>query len=117
VSAGRNITFNSNTFIDVGSGMGTVTAGGNLTMTSALPDQIFTAGGAIALSTGPAATMTLATSGATAVSSNGGNISLTADTLNINQGVNATNTECADPAGDRQSTDQPRHRDRRPEFD
>ena len=94
VSAGRNITFNSNTFVDVGAGTGTVTvaAGGNLTMTSAQPNEIFTAGGAITLSTGAAATMTLGTSVATAVLSNGGNISLTADNLNINQGVSATNT-------------------------
>jgi len=99
VGAGRNFTINPNAYLNVASGSGgiTVSAGGDFTMLtppaslSSAP-YFQTAGGAITLSAGAQHSMTLASTGTNAVSSNDGNISLTADTLNINQGVNAGST-------------------------
>jgi hypothetical protein len=96
VNAGRNFTIDPNAYLNVSNGSGSITAsaGGDFTMLttpaslSSAP-YFFTAGGAIALSAGAQHSMTLASTGTNAVSSNGGNISLTADTLNINQGVTA----------------------------
>jgi hypothetical protein len=70
----------------------TATAGGNFTMLTSpgsLSDEFFTEGGAVALTAGAGATMTLNSDGATAVSSSGGNVTLTSDFLNIGKAVNA----------------------------
>jgi hypothetical protein len=93
--AGRNMTIDPNAYVEVFGGNGgiTATAGGNFTMTTSpgtLGDDFVTFGGAIALFAGASGTMTLASTATNAASSNGGNITLTADFLNINQGVNAS---------------------------
>jgi hypothetical protein len=92
VKAGRNLTINPNAFVQSTSGSLTATAGGSFTMTEspgALGDEFITNHGAIALSAGPGGVMTLDSSGTTAVSSSGGNITLSADLLHIDKVVSA----------------------------
>jgi Ca2+-binding RTX toxin-like protein len=92
--AGRNLTIDPNAFVEVSSGKGgiTATAGGNFTMTTtpgSSASDFITAGGAISLSAGAGATMTLASLGGDVAFSNSGNITLTADKLSIGAAVDA----------------------------
>ena len=96
VVAARNFTMNANANLQVEGGTGgiTVTAGGALTMLTT-PNNgsgapiFLTAGGAIALTAGAGQLMTLNSTGANAVESQNGNITLTADAMFIDSGVNA----------------------------
>ena len=73
LQAGRNLTIDANAYVEVFGGTGgiTATAGGNFTMTTSpgtLGDSFITLGsGAISLSAEAGSTMTLASSGATAL--------------------------------------------------
>jgi hypothetical protein len=90
--AGRNLTVDPNAYVETSGGAITATAGGNFTMATSpgsLNEEFFSEGGAIGLTAGAGATMTLTSNNSTAVSSSGGNISLTADFLNIGKTVNA----------------------------
>ncbi len=96
LNAGRNITVTEDAVVNVIGGSGGIgaTAGGDITMTTAsgsMPGapEIFTAGGPIALTTGAGKALTLVSSGVDAISSSGGNITLTTDALTIGQAINA----------------------------
>jgi hypothetical protein len=96
LKAGRNITLNANAAAGVGSGTGTLTAtaGGDITMltspgTLAGAPEFFTASGGISLTTGAGGTFTAATTGTDAVSSAGGHITISADNMVLNGGIDA----------------------------
>ena len=87
LTAGRNIFL---TQVEAfGNGAVTVTAGGDITMPTGANLNLFAGDGAVAMTTGAGSTLTLGAFGGNAINADGGNISLTADTMNIAAGIDA----------------------------
>ena len=97
LKAGRHIIVDENTFVDA-FGVGTIkaTAGGDISLAKTdgtTGSRITTAGGTIELATGTGGTFTADSGAAIAVDSNGGEITINADSMVINDAIDA-GTDC-----------------------